>query len=60
MGAAKMDLDPMVSDYMKQAVDYKEPSVGRRLAKIFADPIKPLFFQRLYEGAERRFKQESP
>jgi hypothetical protein len=45
IGGAKMGLEPMVSNYEGMAVDYKEPSVGRRLAKIFADPTKSLFFQ---------------
>ena len=106
IGAAKMGLDPMVSDYMKMAVEafgkpqiqlvgdrtiypdwvnvtdviplvafgvldrsyyfgnlfyavfaymedffqYKEPSIGRRFARILADPIKSLFFQKLEQG----------
>jgi uncharacterized protein (DUF362 family) len=106
IGAAKMGLDPMVSDYMKLAVEafgkpqikmvgdrtiypnwvnvidviplvalggldrnyyfgnlfysvfsymedffqYKEPSIGRRFARLLADPIKSLFFQKLERG----------
>ena len=106
IGAAKMGLDPMVSDYMKRAVEafgkpqiqlegdrtiypawvnvadviplaafgvldrnyyfgnlfysvfaymedffqYKDPSIGRRLARILADPLKSLFFQKLERG----------
>jgi uncharacterized protein (DUF362 family) len=106
IGAAKMGLDPMVSDYMKLAVDafgkpqikmigdrtiypdwvnvtdvlplfafgvldrnyyfgnlfyslfgymedffrYKDPRVARRFARILADPIKSLFFQKAERG----------
>ncbi|MGD0627395.1 MAG: DUF362 domain-containing protein, partial [Thermodesulfobacteriota bacterium] len=106
IGAAKMGLDPMVSDYMKRAVEafgkpqiqmvgdrtlypdwvnvidfiplvafgmldrnyyfgnlfysvfaymedffqYKDPGVARRFARILADPIKSLFFQKLDRG----------
>jgi len=106
IGAAKMGLDPMVSDYMKQAVEafgkpqikmigdrtiyphwvnvtdaipvvafgvldrnyyfgnlfyavfaymedffqYKEPSVGRRFARLLADPLKSIFFQKVEQG----------
>ncbi|MBI5967895.1 MAG: DUF362 domain-containing protein [Deltaproteobacteria bacterium] len=106
IGAAKMGLDPMVSDYIKMAVEafgkpqikmigdrtiypdwvnvtdviplfafgvldryyyfgnlfysvfaymedffqYKEPSVGRRFARLLADPLKSLFFQKLERG----------
>jgi len=106
IGAAKMGLDAMVSDYMKMAVEafgkpqikmigdrtiypdwvnvmdviplvafglldrhyyfgnlfysvfaymedffqYKEPSVGRRFARLLADPLKLLFFQKLERG----------
>jgi uncharacterized protein (DUF362 family) len=106
IGAAKMGLDPMVSDYMKLAVEafgkpqikmvgdrtiypdwvnvtdvlplfalglldrsyyfgnlfysvfgymedffqYKDPSVARRFARILADPIKSLFFQKAERG----------
>ena len=106
IGAAKMGLDPMVSDYMKLAVEafgkpqikmigdrtiypdwvnvtdvlplfafgvldrnyyfgnlfyslfgymedffrYKDPRVARRFARILADPIKSLFFQKAERG----------
>jgi uncharacterized protein (DUF362 family) len=106
IGAAKMGLDPMVSDYMKLAVEafgkpqikiigdrtiypdwvnvtdaiplvafgvldrnyyfgnllysvfaymedffqYKDPSVGRRFARLLADPIKSIFFQKVERG----------
>jgi uncharacterized protein (DUF362 family) len=106
IGAAKMGLDPMVSDYMKRAVEtfgkpqiqlvgdraiypdwvnvidviplvafgaldrnyyfgnlfysvfsymedffqYKDPGLGRRFARILADPIKSLFFQKVERG----------
>jgi uncharacterized protein (DUF362 family) len=106
IGAAKMGLDPMVSDYMKLAVgafgkpqikmigdrtiypdwvnvtdaiplvafgvldrnyyfgnlfysvfgymedffQYKDPSVGRRFARLLADPVKSLFFQKVERG----------
>ncbi len=106
IGAAKMGLDPMVSDYMKRAVEafgkpqikltgdrsiypdwvnvtdviplvafgaldpnyyfgnlfyslfaymedffqYKDPSVAKRFARLLADPIKSLFFQKIEKG----------
>ncbi len=106
IGAAKMGLDPMVSDYMKRAVEafgkpqiqmvgdrtiypdwvnvieviplvalgvldrnyyfgnlfysvfsymedffqYKDPGVARKFARILADPIKSLFFQKVEQG----------
>ena len=106
IGAAKMGLDPMVSDYMNLAVEafgkpqikmmgdrtiypdwvnvtdaiplvafgvldrnyyfgnlfysvfahmedffqYKDPSVGRRFARLLADPVKSLFFQKVERG----------
>jgi uncharacterized protein (DUF362 family) len=106
IGAAKMGLDPMVSDYMKRAVEafgkpqirlagdrtihpdwvnvsdviplvafgvldrnyyfgnlfysvfaymedffqYKEPGMARKFARILADPLKSLFFQKLEQG----------
>jgi len=106
IGAAKMGLDPMVSDYMKRAVEafgkpqirmmgdrtlypdwvnvidiiplvafgaldrnyyfgnllysvfsymedffqYKDPGVARRFARMLADPIKSLFFQKVEQG----------
>ncbi|MDI6755169.1 MAG: DUF362 domain-containing protein [Thermodesulfobacteriota bacterium] len=106
IGAAKMGLDPMVSDYMKKAVEafgkpqiefvgdrslyadwvnvtdvipllafgaldrnyyfgnlfysvfaymedffqYKDAGVGRRIARILADPVKSLFFQKAGQG----------
>jgi hypothetical protein len=106
IGAAKMGLDPMVSDYMKMAVgafgkpqikmigdrtiypdwvnvtdvipllalgvldrqyyfgnlfyavfaymedffQYKEPSIGRRIMRLLADPMKSLFFQKIAQG----------
>jgi uncharacterized protein (DUF362 family) len=106
IGAAKMGLDPMASDYMKYAVEafgkpqikmigdrtiypnwvnvsdilpmvsfgildryyyfgnlfysvfsymddffqYKDPSVGRRFARVLADPMKTLFFQKAEKG----------
>jgi hypothetical protein len=105
IGSAKMGLDPMVSDYMKQAVDafgkpeiellgdrtlypdwvnvpdifsklafgldreyyfgnfiysvfttmdpffeYKEESTLRRIIRVFNDPIRSLFFERVRQG----------
>jgi uncharacterized protein (DUF362 family) len=106
IGAAKMGLDPMVSDYMKRALEafgkpqikmagdrtiypdwvnvvdviplaafgvldrnyyfgnlfysvfsymedffqYKDPGLGRKFARILADPIKSLFFQKVERG----------
>ena len=106
IGAAKMGLEPMVSDYMKKAVDtfgkpridlegdrslypdwvnvtdvipllafglldrhyffgnlfysvfaymedffqYKDPGIGRRFARLLADPVKALFFQKVERG----------
>ena len=36
--------------YMEDYFQYKKPSIGRRFARILADPIKSLFFQRVGEG----------
>jgi uncharacterized protein (DUF362 family) len=107
VGAEKMGLDPMISDYMKQAVEafgkpeielvgdrtiypgwvnvwdvfppflfegldkhyyfgnlfysifsymdpffeYKDPSLSKRFARLLAEPIKELFFQKVKEGS---------
>lgn len=36
--------------YMEDFFQYKEPSIGRRFARILSDPVKSLFFQKLEQG----------
>jgi hypothetical protein len=39
-----------VFSYMEDFFQYKEPSIGRRFARLLADPLKSLFFQKLEQG----------
>jgi hypothetical protein len=39
-----------VFGYMEDFFQYKDPSVGRRFARLLADPVKSLFFQKVERG----------
>jgi hypothetical protein len=39
-----------VFSYMEDFFQYKDPGLGRRFARILADPIKSLFFQKVERG----------
>jgi hypothetical protein len=37
--------------YMEDFFPYKDPRLGRKFARLLADPLKSLFFQRIRKGA---------
>ena len=39
-----------VFSYMEDFFQYKDPSLARRIARVLADPIKSLFFQKAEQG----------